>query len=110
VILQHDHPFPHLDLLMQDGDVLKAWRLLDDFRCNAWLAAEALPDHRLKFLDYEGPISGDRGTVSRLADGTFEPIAHESSTEQAFVLLDCRLATRAVYRAAAAAAAAWRFS
>ena len=30
---------------------------------------ERLPDHRRKYLDYEGPISSNRGFVSRVAAG-----------------------------------------
>ena len=33
--------------------------------------AERLADHRLAYLDYEGPVSGDRGHVRRLDAGTF---------------------------------------
>ena len=32
---------------------------------------EQLPDHRLAYLEYEGPISGDRGTVSRCDAGEY---------------------------------------
>ena len=32
-------------------------------RAGRGFPAEALPDHRLIYLEYEGPISGDRGTV-----------------------------------------------
>jgi hypothetical protein len=28
-------------------------------------------DHRLAYLDYEGPVSNDRGTVTRVDAGTF---------------------------------------
>ncbi|MEO1007932.1 MAG: hypothetical protein AAFX79_05160 [Planctomycetota bacterium] len=31
--------------------------------------AERLADHRRRYLDYEGPISGGRGRVSRVASG-----------------------------------------
>lgn len=31
--------------------------------------AELLPPHRAAYLDHEGPIAGDRGTVTRLAAG-----------------------------------------
>ncbi len=31
--------------------------------------AVPLPDHRDRYLSYEGPIAGDRGTVRRLASG-----------------------------------------
>lgn len=33
-------------------------------------AARRLPDHRSQYLDYEGPISGNRGEVRRLLAGT----------------------------------------
>lgn len=35
------------------------------------LTAIALPDHRSRYLDYEGPISDDRGSVEREFAGTF---------------------------------------
>ena len=31
--------------------------------------AERLPDHRALYLDHEGPVSGGRGTVARVAAG-----------------------------------------
>lgn len=31
--------------------------------------AEALPDHRARYLDYEGVVSGGRGTVTQVAGG-----------------------------------------
>ncbi len=30
-----------------------------------------LPDHRPYYLDYEGPVSGDRGSVRKIDDGEF---------------------------------------
>jgi hypothetical protein len=33
--------------------------------------AEPAGDHRLLYLDYEGPVSGGRGTVARVDGGTF---------------------------------------
>lgn len=34
-----------------------------------WL--HALPSHRMEYLEYEGPVSGDRGLVTRVATGNF---------------------------------------
>lgn len=34
------------------------------------VAAAAIADHRLAYLEYEGPISGGRGTVRRIDAGT----------------------------------------
>ncbi len=36
------------------------------------VSAERLADHRLAYLDYEGPVSGHRGSVVRLDRGTYE--------------------------------------
>ena len=34
--------------------------------------AEALGDHRLAYLEFEGKLSENRGQVWRIADGTFQ--------------------------------------
>lgn len=72
VILEHDWPALHWDLLLEAGDVLRAWRLLAEPAPGAAVPAEANFDHRRLYLDYEGPLSGDRGSVSRWDAGTFE--------------------------------------
>lgn len=41
--------------------------------------AEPLPDHRLFYLDYEGPVSGNRGVVTQWDKGIFEWIQHEEA-------------------------------
>lgn len=71
VILEHDHPTLHWDFFLEAGTVLRAWRILAKPIPNVELPAEAAPDHRLLYLDYEGPVSGERGTVTRFAAGTF---------------------------------------
>ena len=63
VILSHDWPTPHWDFLLESGPVLRAWRLLEEPAPNRDVPAEANFDHRLLYLDYEGPLSGDRGSV-----------------------------------------------
>lgn len=72
VILEHDHPVLHWDFMLEDGAALKTWRLLSPPRPGAAIAAEALPDHRPLYLDYEGPVSGNRGRVRRWDWGTYE--------------------------------------
>ncbi len=72
VLLAHDWPHPHLDLLLERGGVLKAWRLPAGFTPTEPAAAEAIGDHRLAYLDYEGPVSGDRGRVVRRDAGEVE--------------------------------------
>lgn len=92
VILRHDHPELHWDLMLEEGDVLKTWRLpqppeIDPAsdESSLDLTAEALPDHRLVYLEYEGPVSGDRGQVSRWDRGTFTLL--ERSEDQLVALL-----------------------
>ena len=78
VLLIHDHPFVHWDLLVQHGEVLRSWRLLespDRWRSAAEsteLSAESIGDHRLLYLDYEGPVSRERGRVVRWDHGQAE--------------------------------------
>jgi hypothetical protein len=72
VILAHDWPTPHFDLLLEHGPVLRAWRLLGEPAAGVAVEAEANHDHRLMYLDYEGPVSGSRGSVSRWDAGVYD--------------------------------------
>jgi hypothetical protein len=71
VLLEHDHPTPHLDLLFEVGEVLWAWRLGEMPGQGEPLDATRNFDHRLIYLDYEGPISGGRGRVRRVDRGDY---------------------------------------
>jgi len=72
VVLTHDHPCLHWDLMLEEGDALRTWRLEKPPENGTPIEAEPLSDHRLAYLDYEGPVSGDRGTVARWDRGTYE--------------------------------------
>ena len=71
VLLEHDHPVLHWDLMLECGHALRTWRLDRIPTVAATIPAEPLPDHRLAYLDYEGPVSGDRGSVKRVDAGEF---------------------------------------
>ena len=71
VILKHDHPFLHWDLLLEEATSARTWRLLRRPCLNEPIAAEPLPAHRLMYLDYEGPVSNERGEVQRVLAGTY---------------------------------------
>jgi hypothetical protein len=71
-VLAHDHPTPHWDLFLESGPALRSWRLLAPLAVAAEVPAEPMADHRLLYLDYDGPVSGGRGTVIRVDAGTFE--------------------------------------
>ena len=66
VVLEHVRPEDrHWDLMLESGDALATWALKHSPDSAQPIAAEQLPDHRLAYLDYEGPISGGRGAVTR---------------------------------------------
>lgn len=70
VVLKHETPTGsarplHWDFMVERGDVLQTWALAEEPTVGREIAAEPLPDHRLAYLDYEGPISGNRGSVTR---------------------------------------------
>ncbi len=73
VLLEHETPdgARHFDWLIERPGVADEHRLIA-FRCahdptrDAPIPAERMPDHRALYLDYEGPIAGDRGSVRRL--------------------------------------------
>ncbi len=70
-ILEHDHPELHWDLLLEHGPACRTWRLSAPPGTAGDILAKELPDHRLVYLDYEGPVSGNRGTVARRDAGRF---------------------------------------
>ncbi len=72
VILEHDFPSMHWDFMLEIGDTLRTWRLHGQPEPGLAIRAEPLGDHRKAYLDYEGPVSGNRGSVRRWDAGTFE--------------------------------------
>jgi hypothetical protein len=79
VILRHELPpgharASHYDLMFDVGDVLRTWAVAEAPDSPVEQAAEALPDHRREYLTYEGPVSGNRGEVTRWDEGTFETL------------------------------------
>jgi hypothetical protein len=106
VILEHDHPFLHWDLMLESGVWLRTWRLHGEPAAGRTIAAEALPDHRLAYLDYEGPVSGNRGTVTRWDAGEYR-VVEESSEGLRVVLYGDRLTGAAVI---ATTDSGWQFT
>jgi hypothetical protein len=77
VILLHETPAgyvraTHFDLMLQHAGSLRTWALDAMPAIGKTATAERLPDHRLAYLDFEGPIAGGRGTVRRVAAGEYE--------------------------------------
>ena len=87
VLLHHECPTSfgkpsHWDLMLERDGALLTWSL--PALPAAWggegdsaaeqIAATRLADHRIAYLDYEGPISNDRGVVTRVDGGEYEVI------------------------------------
>ncbi len=79
VVLQHDHPERlHWDFMLDRGESLATWSLPLPPACEHVLPACSLADHRREYLDYEGPVSGNRGTVAKWDEGEFEWVENSS--------------------------------
>ena len=61
--------------MLEAEGVLWTWRLESEpvpENCRAGINATRLPNHRVHYLDYEGPVSGNRGSVQRWDFGLYE--------------------------------------
>lgn len=82
VLLHHKTPPgaakpDHFDLMLESGAILKTWTVWEFPHLDRPNRAMADLDHRLAYLDYEGPISGNRGEVSRADWGTYTLLQQE---------------------------------
>jgi hypothetical protein len=64
--------------MLEVGDVLQTWRLPTPPAANEEMPAEKTFDHRLMYLDYEGPVSGHRGSVVHWDAGSYQLIVEEN--------------------------------
>jgi hypothetical protein len=88
VLLYHDCPPgfikpSHWDFMLEADGVLKTWELRElplswhetlgqtQSGVNRAVVATQLADHRRDYLTYEGPLTENRGNVTRIAEGTF---------------------------------------
>lgn len=71
VILEHDYPELHWDFMLEAGDTLRTWKLTAPPESGQTIKALASFNHRIIYLDYEGPISDNRGAVIRWDKGSF---------------------------------------
>lgn len=68
VVLFHTCPQgDHFDLMIESGERLATWKISDppESAAERPLPCRRIGDHRRMYLDYEGPISGDRGRVTQ---------------------------------------------
>ena len=72
VVLRHDGiPDPHFDLMIESrpGGPLYTWQCGQNPVTQYATPAKRIANHRRHYLDYEGPVSGGRGHVTRVAAG-----------------------------------------
>ncbi|MBI5724143.1 MAG: hypothetical protein HZA50_09315 [Planctomycetes bacterium] len=78
VILQHaGYGQEHYDLMLSLGEALATWQLAEpprDANAGKAINCRRLADHRLEYLQYEGPVSGGRGSVTRIDEGEFQTL------------------------------------
>lgn len=86
VLLWHELPEhfdrrSHYDLMLESGKTLKTWEIFEFPNVGTLLRAKRLADHRIEYLNYQGPISGGRGYVSRMDAGTYVVRGTQPPTE-----------------------------
>ncbi len=95
VLLRHECPPAyqkpsHWDFMIEQGGVLLTWEVRElpkpwgevlglAASDEATVQAVRLADHRLAYLEYEGEISGDRGTVTRCDRGSYQLVSQDDA-------------------------------
>ncbi len=115
VILRHETPGParldvHWDFMLEQNGVLRTWALeREPVQQSGEIVAEALADHRLAYLDYEGRISENRGSVVRFDGGKYE-LEADSAGEISLSLTGEKIVGRVILRRDARDARRWLFT
>ena len=113
VVLRHDCPpdYPrplHWDFMLEAAGALATWALSQEPAAGIAIAAEALADHRLAYLDFEGAVSGGRGSVARWDQGDYRLVSRRDD-QWVVDLRGVRLLGRVTLKRAAGAASEWRW-
>jgi len=114
VLLKHEtQDGVHWDLMLDTGSVLRTWQLSADPSAAGSappdISIRRLPDHRRDYLDYEGPVSRNRGYVTRADQGTY-CILEEDSRSWILSLSGRRLHGRFRLQADGSGLESWRLT
>lgn len=108
-VLRHDSPRGvHFDFLLEVDDVLKTWALPQPPQPGVEMECEALDDHRMVYLDFEGSLSGQRGSVTRWDRGAYL-LERRSDTEWVVFLEGEKVTGEVSLRRMAGDSSRWRF-
>ncbi|MCA9218071.1 MAG: hypothetical protein KDB27_33600 [Planctomycetales bacterium] len=93
VVLRHEMPagaerISHFDFMFECEDGLLTWAVDAIPQPGQTLLATQLPLHRKSYLDYEGPISKNRGHVTRVESGAYEVVSQSDNRFAAKMLGD----------------------
>jgi hypothetical protein len=109
VILRHDSPQGvHFDFMLESGGALKTWALPRPPESGVEMECEALADHRPAYLDHQGPVSGERGSVTRWDRGEYT-VQRQTDTEWVVELAGRKVAGEATLRRSASDSSGWVF-
>jgi hypothetical protein len=115
VVLQHELPGPeragtHWDFMLEQNGILWTWALDQAPIAGREIVASRLADHRLAYLDYEGAISGNRGSVTQWDAGEFEYTKNNSTNDVMVRLTGRRLNGIATLRQNSSGDQRWIFN
>ena len=114
VVLRHefspdDPRESHWDLMLERGDVLRTWACPSAPETSDEMEVRELGDHRIIYLEYEGPLSDDRGAVRRWDEGTYDAI-HDLADRKLILFAGRRLRGDFLLEAIADEPQRWRMS
>ena len=80
VVLWHETPPAssrpsHYDLMLEQSESLRTWAVATTIEHGETVPAQQLSPHRLAYLDYEGPVSNQRGSVVQWDLGQYRLLA-----------------------------------
>jgi len=79
----------HFDWMFENEESLLTWATepIDNLDPSICIAAQKLPDHRREYLDFEGDIGGNRGSVVRRFEGDYRLLDCENGVFVAELVL-----------------------
>jgi hypothetical protein len=79
VVAAHSGRSTHWDFMIETDNTLKTWSLDEEPGYDRVISAVRIADHRREYLDYEGPLSQDRGNVTRFDHGSYTLISEDDT-------------------------------
>jgi hypothetical protein len=75
----HETTENHYDLMIEQGQELLSWRIndIEHLGDNRGVPCVRITNHRKEYLSYEGPVSGNRGTVRLYDSGLYTVLRWE---------------------------------